>query len=190
MFSNYVVERKRIDDLVKSVFDKRLFDQIRRASEKYEKIFVIIEGSPEKIKESTERWRAIYGALAYLAIHSSISVLYTSDPEETAYLIYSIASRINRKNRSENIVLRGSKKPNTLNIRKWQEYIVQCLPHVGPKLSQRLLATFGSVQRIFNASPSELSRVEGLSEEAAQEIVRIIRSSYNPRSEDHNKTLF
>jgi ERCC4-type nuclease len=61
---------------------------------------------------------------------------------------------------------------------------------VGPKLSEKLLETFGSVQKIFNASASELSRVEGLSEEKAQDIVRIIRSSYEPRNKSRNKPLF
>jgi DNA excision repair protein ERCC-4 len=188
LFGDQIVERKRIDDLVRSVFDKRIFDQIKRASEVYDKIFVIIEGSPRKIRELTDRWKAVYGALAFIAQQNNVSILYTSDVEETAYLIFSLASKINA--RSPSRVIRKEKKPMTDDIREWQEYIVQCLPHVGPKLSEKLLETFGSVQKIFNASASELSRVEGLSEEKAQDIVRIIRSSYEPRNKSRNKPLF
>jgi DNA excision repair protein ERCC-4 len=134
----------------------------------------------------------VYGALGLIAMQNNVSILYTSNAEETAYLIYSLSkSSKNLKNlSSEKVFLRRDKKPSTTDYRIWQEYIVQCLPHIGPKLSQKLLETFGSVQRIFNASPSELSRVEGLSEEIAQEIVRIIRSPYNTDRGEQRKTLF
>jgi DNA excision repair protein ERCC-4 len=103
LFGDQIVERKRIDDLVRSVFDKRIFDQIKRASEVYDKIFVIIEGSPRKIRELTDRWKAVYGALAFIAQQNNVSILYTSDVEETAYLIFSLASKINARSPSRDI---------------------------------------------------------------------------------------
>jgi len=192
VFGSCVVERKRIDDLVRSIYDKRIFEQISKALESFDKVFIIIEGSPEKIRELTDRWRSVYGVIGYLATQNDVSILYTSNAEETAYLIYSLSkSSISSKNISSGkSLLRKDKKPSTTDHRAWQEYIVQCLPHIGPKLSQRLLETFGSVQRIFNASASELSRVEGLSEEIAQEIVRIIRTPYKTDRGEQNKTLF
>ncbi|MGC9148787.1 MAG: ERCC4 domain-containing protein [Sulfolobales archaeon] len=192
VFGSYVIERKRVDDLVRSIYDKRIFEQISRAIRNFDKVFIIIEGSPEKIREYTDRWRSVYGTLGFIAIQNNVSILYTSNAEETAYLIYSLSkSSKNLKSLTpEKSLLRREKKPLTTDHKIWQEYIVQCLPHVGPKLSQKLLETFGSVQRIFNASPSELSRVEGLSEEMAQEIVRIIRSPYNTDRSEQRKTLF
>ncbi len=192
VFGSYVVERKRVDDLVRSVYDKRIFEQISRALRNFDKIFIIIEGSPEKIREYTDRWRSVYGALGLIAIQNNVSILYTSNAEETAYLIYSLSksSKSLKNLSSEKAFLRRDKKPSTTDHRIWQEYIVQCLPHIGPRLSQKLLETFGSVQRIFNATPSELSRVEGLSEEIAQEIVRIIRSPYSTDRGEQRKTLF
>ncbi|MEM1633936.1 MAG: ERCC4 domain-containing protein [Sulfolobales archaeon] len=178
IFEGGAVERKKVEDLVRSVFDKRLFDQMKRAEE-FEKIYLVVEGSPERIRKTTDRWKAVYGALALVLQQGNISVVYTSNPEETAYMIYSLASM--RGRRLKSMIPRKSRKPEDLELREWQEYIVQCLPHVGPKTAVKLLSTFGSVQRIFNASASELSRVEGLSEEKAQEIVWIIRSLYDPR---------
>lgn len=46
------------------------------------------------------------------------------------------------------------------------------LPGVGPVHAQRLLETFGSVEKVFRAGPEALSRVKGIGKQTAGRIVR------------------
>ncbi len=177
------VERKTIPDLVKSIFDGRLFDQVRRLLEVYERAIILIQGSPSEIRLHTDKWQSVYGSLARLVEEDGISVIFSSDDEEAAYFIHSLAQK------SQNILYRypiAHKKPKLESIEEWQLYIVQSLPYIGPKLARRLLRKFGSVLAVFSASPSELSRIDGISEWKAQEIVRILRSPYREEGKQAN----
>jgi len=168
------VERKRVEDLVRSIYDGRLFDQARRLLETYERTVFLVQGSPSEIRASTDRWHPIYGSIAALALRG-ISIIFASCEEEAAYIIHSLAEKSQGGYGGYPIIHR---KPKLGTLEEWQLYIVQSLPHIGPKLAKRLLRRFGSVLAVFNATPSELSRVEGISEWKAQEIVRILRSPY------------
>jgi len=168
------VERKRVEDLVRSIYDGRLFDQVRRLLETYDRAIVLVQGSPSEIKAYTDRWQPVYGSFAALALRGA-SVVFASDEEEAAYLIHSLAQKSQGGAGGYPVV---HKKPKLGSLEEWQLYIVQSLPHIGPKLARRLLRRFGSVLAVFSATPSELSRVDGISEWKAQEIVRILRSPY------------
>jgi len=176
------IERKRIDDFVSSIFDGRLFNQAKKLVENYPKPVMIVEGDLNIARKITSRWSSVIGALISLSLDFNIPILYTSNTQETAELIKHIAIREHRrKEKRASVVI--NKKPRLAETHEWQEYIVQSLPYVGPKLARRLLNHFGSVYRIFNATVSELAKVEGLGEKRASEIVRIIRAQYKPTSE-------
>ncbi|MDT7887364.1 MAG: ERCC4 domain-containing protein [Desulfurococcales archaeon] len=177
------VERKSASDLVKSIFDGRLFDQVRRLLDRYERAVILIQGSPSEIRLHMDRWQPIYGSLARLVVSEGISVIFSLDEEEAAYFIHSLAQKSQNSLERYPIV---HKKPRLETLEEWQLHIVQSLPYIGPKLARRLLRRFGSVLAIFNASPSELSRIEGISEWKAQEIARILRSPYKSGNEGRN----
>ncbi len=175
---NIAIERKRVPDFIKSVFDGRIFDQIRRLLDVYAKVVILIQGSPEEVKIATDKWNSFYGTIARMILEDGVSIIYAQGIEDTAYIIHSLAQK------SQSSIARGSypvihRKPKLGSVSEWQTYIVQSLPFIGPKLARRLLEKFGNVVSIFNASALELSRVEGISEWKAQEIVRILRSPYN-----------
>lgn len=175
------VERKRVPDFIRSIFDGRIFDQVRRLLDVYDKVVLLVQGSPSEVRMITDKWSSFYGTIARMIIEDSVSIVYTRDIEDTAYLIHSLAQK------SQSPGIGGGhplihKKPKLGSVDEWQIYIVQSLPYIGPKLARKLLERFGSVLSVFNASAMELSRVEGISEWKAQEIVRILRSPYNKDS--------
>ena len=182
---NIAIERKRIDDFVSSVFDGRLFDQARRLSKTYSKPIFIVEGDFSYVKRITTKRSSILGALISLALDFNLPIIFTSNAHETAEVIKYIALREQRSNKigKKSTIITVSKKPRLTETHEWQEYIVQSLPYIGPKLAKRLLEHFGSIHRIFNASVSELTKIEGLGEKRAAEIVRIIRAKYIPHPE-------
>jgi DNA excision repair protein ERCC-4 len=170
------IERKKTSDLVRSIFDGRLFDQVRRLSEAYEKVVILVQGSPGDIRMLTDKWASVYGSIARIILEGSVGMVFAENEEDAAYIIHSIAQKAQDSYGKIPVI---HKKPRLGSMEEWQVYIVQSLPHIGPKLARRLLKRFGSVVGVFNASALELSRIEGLSEWKAQEIVRILRSPYS-----------
>jgi Fanconi anemia group M protein len=63
-------------------------------------------------------------------------------------------------------------------VREDQEYIISAFPEIGMKNARLLLAHFGSIQGIVNASLEELVAVKGIGEKTAQRIVELSRTKY------------
>ncbi|MCD6447920.1 MAG: hypothetical protein J7L58_02595 [Thermoplasmata archaeon] len=166
-------ERKRAEDFIDSLIKKRIFEQVRRLKEAYEKPILIIED--EGLFSRNVDSRAIYGAIACLLTDYEIPVVRTRDAFETASLLYAIAAREQfRKKRVP--ALRGDKP--SMNLKERQQFIVEGLPNVSAVLAKRLLSHFGSVKNIFNASVKELQKVEGIGKKKAAAIVEVIEAEW------------
>jgi len=171
------IERKSANDFVKSIVDGRLFDQARRLREVFEKPVIIIEGSLSKaLKAFNVRRSAVQGAYLALGIDMGIVIVFTRSEEESAEIIKRLAIREQEKQGGVKAI--SVRKPRLSTVEEWQLYILQCFPHIGPKTARRILEVLGSIQRFCNASPSELAKIEGLSEKKASEIVQILRAVY------------
>ncbi len=176
----YVIERKRVDDLAKSVFEGRFFDQIRRLRSCGSKAFLIIEGNLNYLSKITDKYKAVEAALITAIIFNELPVIYTNNTRHTAMVIKYIAEKL-QESRERTPVLptyRKQPKPKELNFKDWQLYILSSFPGIGPKLADKLLRKFGSLKAVLEASPLELSRVEGMSEEKAWIIHKIVTTNY------------
>ncbi len=162
------IERKTIDDFIDSIIKKRIFDQIIRLKEGYEKPLLIIENGE---MERNFNFKALYGAIACILVDYDIPVIKTDNKEETSFMIYSIACREQLKNKRE-IALRG-KKPK-MELKEWQRFIVEGLPNVSVVLAKRLLSRFKSVRNVMNANFEELKEVDGIGEKKAKKIVDVL----------------
>ncbi|MEM0453931.1 MAG: ERCC4 domain-containing protein [Sulfolobales archaeon] len=178
-----VIERKRVDDLVRSVFDGRFFDQIEKLSGICEIPIIIIEGDLSDIRSLTSKWRSIEGALITAIINFGVIPYYTKDNKHTAEVIRHIAEKF-KSEVSFKSYFRKTLKPKVDDIRVWQLYVLQSLPGIGIKTARKLLEKFGNVRAVFNASLSELSMIEGISEEKASRIIKIITEPYIRKSVD------
>lgn len=168
------IERKVITDFLQSIIDKRLFAQIIKLKENYEIPVLIMEG------ESLYGLRnihpnAIRGALTSIAIDYSVPILWSKDPEETAKLIYTAASR-EQSDRKTSFSLKKSKLAATTS--EMQERLLASLPQINYALSKRLLKEFRTPINIFTSSEEELKRVEGLGEKKVKKIKEILNSEY------------
>ncbi len=168
-----VFERKSLRDLVASVFDGRLFDQARRLSEAYEAPIVLVEGGLEDIAKYTGKVFEVKMALLSVSVDYGVRIVYVSGPGEAAKVIYHMACR-EQKERKRPIVVH--RKPRLGSLWAQQLYVVQSLPGVGPRLAERLLEYFGSIEAICRASVVELERVLG--EARARTVYRVIHTPY------------
>jgi DNA excision repair protein ERCC-4 len=169
-----VVERKTVPDLAESLFDGRLFDQVRRMREYYEIPVVIVEGEIGELGRITGRATQVLQALAALSIDYGVRVLWSRGVGDTAALLYTLSCREREAGRP--VVL--NRKPRLDKLWMQQLYVVQSLPGVGPRLAERLLEKMGSIAAICRASIVELERVLGA--ERARRVYRILHAPYSP----------
>lgn len=179
-----VVERKSIKDLISSVFDGRLFDQCNRLKENFQFPIILMEGNMDEINEITENPLIFYGAVSSIALDFKIPVIATPSADHTAKLLVSMCSR---KELPTGPFLKKIKKSN--DIQKQQLVALSSLPGVGEKLAIRMLEKFGSPLKVFNASSTELAKVQGLGNARAKKIKKMLEMKSKHLKKSSQKTL-
>lgn len=168
------VERKTTEDFLQSLIDGRLLVQAKSLVENFKKPLFVIEGETLYGIRNIHP-NAIKGALIAIKIDFGIPIAYTKNVRESAEFLAAIAKR-EQLDKERDIVLREGKR--IMGLAEMQQFIVESLPTVGPGLAKKLLEYFGSVENVFNASETELQKVEGVGEKRAKEIRSIIISKF------------
>ena len=168
-----VIERKTAKDFVDSIIDKRLFKQARELSEEFKRPLLILEG--DDIYNGMIHPNAVRGTIVAIAIDFGISIIPTRNSQDTAAMIKRIAVR-EQSGEKVNIQIRTDKKPTSL----WEQqlFIIESLPNIGPVNAKNLLQHFGTVEKVINASESELQEVDGIGEKTAKNIRKVVESKY------------
>ena len=179
-----VVERKSIHDLMSSIFDGRLFDQCIRLKEHFQYPVILIEGNVDEIVSIAENPLIFYGALSTVAIDFKIPIVPTPNASHTAKLLVSMCSR---KEAPKGPFLKKIKKSD--DTQRQQLSTLCSLPGVGEKTARRMLEKFGNPLKVFTASATELSKVEGLGDARAKKIKRMLESKSKFQKKSNQKTL-
>src|SRR3954447_2072399 len=164
-----VVERKGPADLAASVKDRRLFEQLARLAEAYASVVLIVEGEPVHMQPAA--WQ---GALAR-ALTLGASVLRTRDARDSAEWIA-------RLYRLEGKPAAAPRRPPRLrrptgDDRQTAEDVLRCLPGISTVGAGRLLAHFGSLERVFAARQEDLREVRGIGPVRARTLDRLFRAT-------------
>lgn len=174
---NVAVERKSVEDFEISIIDCRLFKQVQNLLENFSRPVLIVEGKTEK---QIIRREALMGAYAAVVSDFGVPLFFTKDMEETAEVIFHLAKHAQL---AKPLSLSVFAKRKMLTPSQHQRGIVETLPGIGPKLARALLAHFGSVSAIMNASAEELRQVEKLGEKKARIIRSLIDYQYKPEED-------
>ena len=170
------VERKTFRDFLKSIYDKRIFDQMERMSGAYESSCLIIEGDFTWGLARIRNPLVFWGALAKIVAGWGISVIFTADEEQTAQFLFRLAKKVQEEGRKR---IMARHKPKTYTLQQRQLLAAQGLPHIGPKMADRLLTKFGNVGRLFSVSEGELLSVKGIGRKTASDIRKFLDSKYS-----------
>ncbi len=174
-----VVERKDVEDFASSIIDGRLFQQASKLKASYAKPLIVVEG--ETLTGSGRvRPEAMMGAYASILIDYGIPIVWAQKPSEAAQLMFAIARREQIQDKRTPRIM-TSAKPST--IEDQQEFIVASLPNIDNTRAKKLLSSFQTVERIFQASKEELMSVTGIGEKISEEIRRVLASKYRPHFE-------
>jgi ERCC4-type nuclease len=141
------VERKRGDDFAASLFDGRLFEQIQKLIETYEKPIIVLEDYEQMFTRYKDRSPALYGALAKICM-MGVPVVPVLSYVETALFLRSLA-KMEQDGITETFVARSC--PKKLSLKDKQIFLVEGLIDAGPKKAQRLIEEFGNPINVFDA---------------------------------------
>jgi len=169
------VEFKQIPDFCQSIIDGRLLEQVKNLKNAFERPLIVVEGDEDIYSQRNIHPNAIRGMFATIAVSYGIPVLYTKNFKDTAALLNVIAKR-EQEDTGKDFSMHADKKP--LTLKEQQEYVVSCLPGVGPLLAKELLRQFNSIKDIMNADEKDLQKVEKIGKKIAKNIRNVVDSKY------------
>ncbi len=173
------IERKSCRDLIASIYDGRLFEQLSQLTHHYAKSFLLIEGDIVEALKEMENPNVFYGTIASLSLSLPISLLYTTNKEQTSRIIFALATHLGRK-RPPRPLVKGRKLG--MDIPEEQLSIVSSFPGVGIVLAERLLMKFGSPRNIISAQAQEIAMVQGIGRARASKLIKILTVKFRIES--------
>ncbi|MEM4679873.1 MAG: ERCC4 domain-containing protein [Thermofilaceae archaeon] len=178
------IERKSSNDLVSSIIDKRLFEQVRRLKRAYEKPVLIVEGElSETLRFRRVSYPQVYGALAAV-MSMGVTVLSTTSYLDTArviYYLYTLSAHTKGLVSGQLPVKSVMRDSNSIEV--VQLNMIASIPGIHKELAQRILQHFRTPRRFFRATPSELRRIRGLGHARIMKIIEVL-DTLHPYSEE------
>ena len=169
-----VFEMKAPADFVSSVFDDRLFQQIKSMTEYYPHSFILVHGTffeTQLIYDSRSRVHNFPGIVAS-CIARGITPLFTGSLDASLDIISLISSKCT----DGKIRDRPIKKTNIKDV---QLSIICSLPGVSDTRAKNLLEHFGTIEKILLATEKELTEVNDVGPKTASKIIKICKVKYN-----------
>ncbi|MFH0711625.1 MAG: ERCC4 domain-containing protein [archaeon] len=163
-----IIERKTFQDLVGSMINKRLFDQIHEIK-KYPKHFLIIENFYYNYNKFNIHENAIRGMLLSIATDFQVPIIFTENEEDTSKFLILLAKRYEKPNIQN--AIRQTKTQKTIEQQK--EFILEGFPEIGPTAAKKLLENFSNLKQIFNTTEKELKQI-GLSEIQIKKFLQLL----------------
>lgn len=170
------IERKDANDFVLSIMNKRLFAQVLRLNDEFERFAFVIEGDIYATRSGIAP-EAVRGALAYLMALGKASVIQVKNAAETAQLLVTMARQL-QEGLGYDISLRSAKPKDLSDL---SVYLLEGLPGVGPTSAKALFQHFGSAQAVFSASVDELYGAPGIGKKTAGRIREALDNQFAGR---------
>jgi len=148
--SKIYIERKTVPDFIESLHDNRLFNQVHNLRKDSKRAIIIIEGTKLPGKSSVK------GALCSLASRWYIPVLRSADLKGTAWIL----NHLHSYEKYEHEPYCAYDFRTKRGVASMEEKMLMQMRSVGPDTARLLLKSFGSINKIINASDDELLKVE------------------------------
>lgn len=167
------IERKTRADFESSIFDGRLFSQLRDLSSAFERVVVIVEGSPDN--ESRLSRAALLGAYSSVISDFGCAIFFTKNASSTAEMVFALAKH---EQLAKKQTLSVYAKRKAVTFSQQQRAIVESLPTVGPTMARALLEYFQTVENVMSAPESELREVDKMGEKKAKQLREVLSKRY------------
>jgi DNA excision repair protein ERCC-4 len=176
------VERKEIGDYLRSMNDGRRDEQLYNMSYGFPLSYIVTIGTASRALRGTNvTLNAYISSLVGSSLKRApdgvggqvVTVNLESDGEFVLFLKY-LDEKVKEGSFARVPVMqKRAWKPEELLV-----YVVSSLPGIGTKTANNLLAHFGSVRGVMNASKEELMDVDGVGPKRAEEIYGVLTTAY------------
>ena len=163
---------RTVQEFICAISDGTMFSHLNNMKRQYRHPILIVQGPPEG-KGVQAGNAAIYDALGALLSEFHMPVLSTLNVDETVEAL----SVLRRQEDARGGV--GRTEQTTLDPANRPLFLVQGLSNVSATLAHRLLERFGSVDGIADATPDQLTEVEGVGRVIAEGINTVMRKRFD-----------
>lgn len=177
------IERKAIPDLVSSIKDGRLFDELLRLRNQFTVPILILEGDIHNI--GGVHPAAVLGAISSIMLNMNIFIYQTATPTDTAAILIALAKKEQMGTSGHKFSIRFKKVPNRMD--RQLEYIIAGIPGINVARAQDLLQQFKTIQNIFNATPDQLKQTPNIGPVLAKNINEFATMMYKPEKKDQSE---
>ena len=167
LIGDTAIERKTVSDLISSMINKRLMEQLFHMK-KYKKSFLIIEGDLQEVyKEESNMAKAIRGLIVSI-ISNHMPIIFTKDHRDTAKYLITLTKQ---QMKTKNPVSFHARIPKTTEEQK--KYILESFPNIGPQKAKKLIEKFNNLETIFNTSEEDLKEILKNQAKAFKDLLKI-----------------
>lgn len=185
------------------IAEKTVFRRVTEFKRAVAEPIVIVEGlldlqEPRKVSLAATR-----GALAFIAVHNRIPILFGADAKECAELLYAMLNQVqNGMGLTVDLAKIGTEPPvveptspteaapdhtdagaggngngngkSPADLKALPEQIVRMIPEIGPTSAKALLRRFGNLKGVFAANANDLTKIEGIGPKKAKKIAAFL----------------
>ena len=176
-----LIERKTAFDLIHTLRENRLWDQLKAIASLPEvRPVFLLEGSPTIIRKFSS-WNESSITQILWAIHDfNINFMFSPSRYWTGISLAQKCKSMCAEKKYRIYPLRVKVKRD-MSDDEWARYIVEGLPNTSGVLSDRLLRELKTPLNVFNASPEELSKIEGFGPKKIERIRQVLNREYHPK---------
>ena len=190
-----------VSEFSRWISDKTIFRRVTEFKRAVSEPILIIEGV-ENGEARTVSPSALRGALAFVAVHNRVPVLFAADAKESSDLIYAMVNQVQNgmgltldasamaapaatatSDEDESATPgdhshdgNGTRNGNGSaggELINLPEQIVRMVPEIGPVTARALLKRFGSLRGVFAATAQDLTKVDGIGPKKAKMIASL-----------------
>lgn len=202
---SHIIERKRGDDFISSIYDHRLFKQLKLIKTNYKYPLIILESPKRMFEKEFIKKEVIYGAITYIVYKLKIPIIPSSDCYQTAKILYQYAKIAQIKYQKPRISknLDNSRIISSIS-REDQSYFIQGFVDTGIVKANKLLDVLKTPEFIIHAIESTeieytkkgnpkkiqgiMERITGIGVKYINRNIRLLTESYNQAKRTKVKT--
>jgi ERCC4-type nuclease len=173
-----VFERKTGSDFLSSLAQGRLFAQLTELRKSRFVPILLLEGDPLRVSHSQMRPESIRGALTYITAILRVPILPSSEPSDSAHLVYAAAKQCQIGHAAHG----PAAGRRHASLPEQQMQIVLSLPGVGRTTACALCGRFRSLHELLSADAATLATVPGVSPARAAALEQLLHAAL-PSSE-------